>query len=279
MNIPVDSPLAYIGFLLLVVGGFMVLAGLDVITVQQVSVQKGAKTWVIGLVFAVVGLALLVPELLPVRETAANDTVPEAATTSPDSSPAASTGDSAGRQTVEVAELSDDWRAVAFKVPTGPLWKTPGEGAYTAIGAADTIAWSDETFEGDLELLVDVSSTKRTGEANIVIYGDGEGLAPGCLIFSVANDYQKIMADTVYDTGTYLGDTMMTVDFGEQAEVHTIGIRIAGQTAVLSLDGTEIISAELDQDLARTGRIGLYKYCARPDVTFSNVRVRTAGGE
>lgn len=142
-----------------------------------------------------------------------------------------------------------------------------------------TIAWSDETFDGDLEFLVDVSSTKRTGEANIVIYGDGEGLAPGCLIFSVANDYQKIMADSVYDTGTFLGDTMMAVDFGEQAEEHTIGIRIAGQMAVLSLDGTDIISAELDEGVTRTGRIGLYKYCARPDVTFSNVRVRGAGSE
>ncbi len=271
MDIPVDSPLAYIGFLLLMVGGFMVLAGLDVITVQQVSVQKGTRTWVIGLVFAVVGLVLLVPELIPARETSPADTVTETAPT-----PQADPTDA---QTTEVAELSADWRSATFAVPGGSLWTKPGDGIYTATGAVDTFAWSDETIDGDLEFLVDVSSTSRTGGANIVIYGDGKGFSPGCLIFCVANDYQWIMKDSVYNTGTYLGETSaMSIDFGEQAKAHTIGVRIAGPMAVLSVDGTDVVSARLDDGLARTGKIGLYKHSGNPDVTFSNAHVRTAVG-
>lgn len=106
------------------------------ITVQQVSVQKGTRTWVIGLVFAIVGLMLLVPELIPSREAATNDAAAESASTSPGSSPAAAAGDSAGGQTAEMAELSGDWQVVAFEVPTGPLWTKPASGIYTATGAA-----------------------------------------------------------------------------------------------------------------------------------------------
>jgi hypothetical protein len=62
MNIPINSVMGYIGLALLVFGVFMVLAGFDVISIQQVTVKKGRKTWVLGIVFALLGIWLLLPE-------------------------------------------------------------------------------------------------------------------------------------------------------------------------------------------------------------------------
>ena len=63
MNIPVNSVMGYIGMALLVFGTFMVLAGFDVISIQQVTVKKGRKTWILGIVFAILGFLLILPEL------------------------------------------------------------------------------------------------------------------------------------------------------------------------------------------------------------------------
>ena len=62
MNIPINSIMGYIGLALLVFGAFMILAGFDVISIQQVTVRKGRKTWILGIAFALLGIMLLLPE-------------------------------------------------------------------------------------------------------------------------------------------------------------------------------------------------------------------------
>lgn len=64
MSIQLDSIIGYIGLALLAFGGFMILAGFDIISVQQVTVKRGRRTWVLGFIFAAVGLVLLFPELI-----------------------------------------------------------------------------------------------------------------------------------------------------------------------------------------------------------------------
>lgn len=74
MNIPINSIMGYIGLALLVFGAFMVLAGFDVISIQQVTVRKGRKTWILGIVFALLGIWLLLPELGTSTPTTASPT-------------------------------------------------------------------------------------------------------------------------------------------------------------------------------------------------------------
>jgi hypothetical protein len=49
MDIPINSLRDYVGLILLALGGFMILAGFGVISVNQVTVQQGRRTWAIGL--------------------------------------------------------------------------------------------------------------------------------------------------------------------------------------------------------------------------------------
>ena len=59
-QIPVSTTLGFIGFLLILVGGFLLLAGLGIVRVQKITVQKGKQTWVLGVIFAVLGILLIV---------------------------------------------------------------------------------------------------------------------------------------------------------------------------------------------------------------------------
>jgi len=62
MDIPINSLRDYIGLVLLALGGFMILAGFDIISVQQLTVKRGRRTWAIGIAFALFGIILLLPE-------------------------------------------------------------------------------------------------------------------------------------------------------------------------------------------------------------------------
>jgi hypothetical protein len=64
MSLPVSSVLGFLGLISLGVGIFLVLTGLNIVTIQQVTVVPGKKTWTVGLIFALVGIGFLLPEIL-----------------------------------------------------------------------------------------------------------------------------------------------------------------------------------------------------------------------
>jgi len=266
-NLGITSPSGLFGLALLVIGGFMILAGLGIISIQQVTVKQGRTTWIMGLVMAVVGVFLLYPELAapgeaPEGQAAVVDTnLPAVA----DANPAATLPSSDPN-----GGLSE-WKAIEFAVPGNGLWLEE-DGRYTAIGSKDTIAWSDDLFAGDIEVSLEVGSSSPSSAANVILYGNGGSLAPGNLIFTIASDHQSILADSIYDNGTYLFTSMSSLGFGEQK--HTVLISIIDRKASLFLDGEETASVFLDENINTSGRIGLLKYWEIHDVAFANIRVR-----
>jgi hypothetical protein len=154
VNIPIDSPLAFIGFVCLAIGAFMVLAGLDIIRIQQVTVKQGRRTWIVGIVFAVVGLALLYPELITPDTARTDDGGTASAPASSTESDQSDAEDTVAAQSTgsdpEATATGPEWSTVDFAVPDDGLWDKSADGSYTAIGSASTIAWSKGTFEGDL---------------------------------------------------------------------------------------------------------------------------------
>jgi hypothetical protein len=65
-TIPVNSALGYIGVFLMVIGFFLILAGLDIFKVEKISVKSGRRTWGFGVFLAVLGIAFLLPDILKV---------------------------------------------------------------------------------------------------------------------------------------------------------------------------------------------------------------------
>lgn len=258
-SLGIDTALGFFGLALVAIGAFMILAGVGIISIQQVTVKQGRATWILGALMALVGAFLLYPDLSApdIASDTPSDTVEQEATA------ALPSPDQTGR-------LSQ-WKAIDFVIPGNGLWRQEN-GRYTAIGSQDTIAWSEEIYEGDLEISLDIESSTSHTAANVVLYGNGGSLASGNVIFTIANDLQAILADSIYQDGTYLFSSLSGVDFVEQK--HNLLITIIDRQASLFLDGEQIASVFLDEQINSSGKIGLLKYWEIPDVTFSNIQIR-----
>ena len=263
MTIPINSVMGYIGLALLVFGVFMVLAGFDVISIQQVTVKKGRKTWALGIVFALLGIWLLLPEF--------GTTAPAAGSLDPSESlPVPTAVPNPLSSSKNVTESP-----IVFNIPNEALWKKSIDGSYTVIGNKDTIAWSSVDVEGDLELSFDIQFQGPNGEGNIIIYGNGSGLSDEQLFFGFGPVQSKIMGGTPYDT-RFLDDVWMTdVDINKK---HSVMIKISNHKASLFFDGIEILSAFMPEDINTSGKIGLYKYHGETGMgdngaTYSNFRL------
>jgi hypothetical protein len=62
-DIPVTTPLGYIGVFLAVFGFFLILAGFNIIRVEKIIVEPGRKTWMFGIGLVIVGIAFLFPDI------------------------------------------------------------------------------------------------------------------------------------------------------------------------------------------------------------------------
>jgi hypothetical protein len=93
-NIGITAPLAYLGTVLSLFGLFLILAGLGIINVGNISVAPGRKTWGFGIALALMGIVLLLPEFskafqaTPTPTTVAQETTaPPSATLPPSATP------------------------------------------------------------------------------------------------------------------------------------------------------------------------------------------------
>lgn len=62
-SIPVVNPLGYIGVFLVITGFFLVIAGIELIKIEKLTITPGRKTWAIGLLLAAIGVLFLVPDI------------------------------------------------------------------------------------------------------------------------------------------------------------------------------------------------------------------------
>ncbi|KAA3657894.1 MAG: hypothetical protein DWQ04_26730 [Chloroflexi bacterium] len=63
-DVPINSPLGYVGVVLLLFGFFLILAGSGIVKIEKITVSQGAKTWGFGGFMVIVGVIFLLPEIL-----------------------------------------------------------------------------------------------------------------------------------------------------------------------------------------------------------------------
>ena len=260
-NLGIDSTTGLIGLGLIVSGFFLIFAGSGIISIEKVTVKQGKATWMVGIVIVLIGGVLFYPDLKKTDDVA---------------DPAAGMEDVQPSQPLSNSEDEKSytgWRTIQFALTDGTLWNEE-DGVYSATGSVETIAWSEEIFQGDLEISLDISSSSSHSAANIVVFGNGSTLSQGNLIFTIASDLQAISADSIYEGagGKYLFSRLDTVNLENQT--HTVLISIIDRKASLFLDGNEITAIFLDDQINSEGRIGLLKYWEINDIEFSNIRVR-----
>jgi hypothetical protein len=175
----------------------------------------------------------------------------------------------------DATSAGPEWSTVDFAVPDDGLWNKSGDGSYTAIGSANTIAWSEESFEGDLEILLEVTTSSSSyTQANIIVYGNGMFLSEGNLIFTIAPELLAISETSVFEGegGRYLHSTTASLDLQDQ--VHTVLISIKDGKASMSLDGDEVGTVFLDDEIRSEGKIGLLKIWEASELSVQSIRVR-----
>jgi hypothetical protein len=62
-SIPVATPLGYIGVFFVIAGFFLVIAGIELIKIEKLTITPGRKTWGIGLLLATIGVLFLLPDI------------------------------------------------------------------------------------------------------------------------------------------------------------------------------------------------------------------------
>jgi len=272
MDIPVSSTLGFIGIVLFGFGLFLVLAGLDIFTIQQVSVRKGPKTWGLGIGIVILGIVLLLPEISPSiihSDTASDQEIQENDISNPTEEIITSQSDVSQEQ----AGGEATWKPVNFNIPNDGHWTQPTDTSYSATGdKTDAFAWSEEIIEGDFTLQMDVESDfGNYGAGLVIIYGDGQTWSNGCLIFGITGYWQDIRIDTIYSDSDEIW-----LDYKERIlakKKYSMTIEVKGDTANLYADDILVASTTIPAKANNSGKIGLVKYWDAADVTYSNIRL------
>lgn len=168
----------------------------------------------------------------------------------------------------------NDWQSPSFNLTDKNLWRQSPAGCYTATGSADTFAWSEEIASGDVVISLEVESRDPLGQGVIVVYGDGSRFSKEGLFFNIAADEQSIKAYS-YAGLMFLSD-LCYEHFDFISSKHTVIIEIVDNYASLYVDGNKLsLTNFLNSEINQSGKIGLSKSRDRPEVIYSNIRVKT----
>ncbi|MCK5646562.1 MAG: hypothetical protein KAH97_07245, partial [Anaerolineales bacterium] len=173
-----------------------------------------------------------------------------------------------------------DWNPLSFVIPDPQIWDESDDNRYTAVGqrSVDAFAWSTETFEGDLMVSLDLESSENQSSGCVIIYGDGQEYSYGSLIFCVDWDGHFLEKHTIYYEGedNYLTHSPTNVELKDK--VHSVTIEIIDDIASMYANGEKVFSSFFDtEEIDRRGRIGLLKKWFDPEITFSNIQIKTPG--
>jgi hypothetical protein len=166
--------------------------------------------------------------------------------------------------------------SIDFLIPGDRLWTKAAEDGYTASGQEDTFAWSREAVKGDFEMSADVESDwANYGEAMVLVYGDGKGWTPGCLIFNVTGYWQGIRAHSIYDSDVeWVAENEQQLDFAQRSR-YRMTVRVSGNEASLWVDDRLVAATPMHSWFNREGYIALVKYGGSAPITFTNVSLKT----
>ena len=166
--------------------------------------------------------------------------------------------------------------SIDFTVPNDRLWEKTASNAYSISGEEDTFAWSKQIIKGDFEFSADVESDfANYGEAMVVVYGNGKGWTPGCLIFNITGYWQSIRANSIYDPqAQWVVHNEERLDFADRNR-YRMTIRVVGDEASLFVDDRLVASTPMLPQFNREGYFALVKWGGSAPVSFSNIVFET----
>ena len=187
-GLPVNTVSGFIGLALLVFGLFLLLTGFQIIKIEKVSVAPGLRTWGIGIVFAIIGIILLMPETKNQTQVV-NEEIPPTAVVEKENNTTSSSATT--KDNIFLSELT-------------PLSATVGYQEYSAgkyeFSSTDP---SDNIREGDVIM------------AHGVEYSNGlYAHAPSNLSFDLSGNYSVMEATITMPEWIECGDGVVFINNG-----------------------------------------------------------------
>ncbi len=196
-DIPSDPTLGFIAVIFLLLGGFLVLAGIGIIDVDRIRVTKGTRTWVAGILLVLLGAGLFLGDILvgamaqstslaPLTASPANTTmVPTVPinTHTPSVTPAPPTDTPTGTPTLTATPSSTPTETVTptptpsciledFEATRQILWFSPDAGVFSYRET------SEQAHSGNRSFKVNYN---KTGDFQFL----GAELSPGSCDFTI----------------------------------------------------------------------------------------------
>jgi len=186
------------------------------------------------------------------------------------------------------------WRPVSFLIPNPQIWDVTGDNQYTAIEQrdSDVYAWSTESYQGDIMVSLDLRSSVEALDLGwdemqaqipsqnsgcVIIYGDGTMHSYGSLVFCV--DWDGYFLDE--HNRRYDNEFLAYVLHDNPSEeVYSVTVEIIDDIASMYVNGEKVLSSFFNtEEIDRSGRIGLFKYWADGEITFSNIQIKTRNSD
>lgn len=204
------------------------------------------------LVFVMIGAYLLFTGLITdINKTSATSpTNPELSTPSVEPEQSDTAVDAAENRYNELSPL-------VFDLPQDGVWTENSDGSFAATGRVESIAWSLDKVQGDLEFSTNAIFETTDSEVCVIFYGNGFSQTDDQLFIGVGPIYAKIMLGTPYDTN-YLAEQWITgLDL---SRTYNVKIKIADQQVIVYLDGEQLLAAAVPEQARDSGKVGLFKY-------------------
>jgi|GEM_PF-4107269 hypothetical protein len=152
-------------------------------------------------------------------------------------------------------------------------WTSSNNALSSAKEGIDSYAWSNMELVGDYEIAFNFICAQETGEAIVILNGNGMGFDKGCVIVNFKNGFQAVRLNTVYDGTEYLANTNYPLrNFTQQ---NSVDIRKKGTLLEIYFNGELFSETKIPGNAKENGKFGLFKYNGSAgEVVYTNLKYR-----
>ena len=192
--------------------------------------------------------------------------------------------------TEPTSDTGNDWRPLSFVTPNSQYWRESGDNRYVALEQhdSDAIAWSTESFAGDVSVSLELKSAVESGELSrseleqqipnqnsgcVVLYGNGQGYSDEGLIFCVDWDGYYMWKHSRHTEENLMA---FVPQYLQSDKVYKVVVEINDDLATMDVNGERVLSTFFDtEEIDRSGRVALLRYGESGEISFSNIQVKS----
>jgi Caspase domain len=170
-------------------------------------------------------------------------------------------------------ERSGSWADLSDFYFVPGQWARSNDALACIVEGADSFAWSNVQLMGNYEISFNFKCAQETGEALIILNGNGRGFDKGCIIVNFRNGFQGVRLNTIYDGTVYLANA--NDPLRNFTQKNSVDIQKRGAVLEIYYNGEFFSETKLTGSAKDNGHFGLFKYNGSAgSIEYSNLKYR-----